>query len=240
MSMPSLPEVLGKALARDLILSVGTHKGERPLAPGQVALALEQAVLAGFSKKQIADFLQLRDTSMVSRFLGILKLPDELAVLVGWGAQASLSLSSAHELVRLSDSSVRAELAKGVVENSLTKSEVVEAVQMLLRSSRSAKEVLDLIVNKRPTIERRFIFVGLFSDPQLTEALRQVEPLVQQDLLERAVRVLCNEGQLVHVRCMPPKFVVVCSKELHDGILSLSDGPEVEITRAIFQLLKDN
>ena len=53
---------------RDLILSVGIHKTERPLSPIEVAELLEKLISSGTTKKEISKEILL-DSTMISRFL---------------------------------------------------------------------------------------------------------------------------------------------------------------------------
>ena len=68
---------LSSAEVRQLILSVGTHKSERPLSPVEVAQLMQKAVKAGENRKEIAARLLLEDSSIIGRFIRLLQLPPD-------------------------------------------------------------------------------------------------------------------------------------------------------------------
>ncbi len=70
---------------RQLLLSVGTHRGQRPLSPFEVAELFARAISKGATLAECAAAASLEGTTWVSRFLRLLKLPSTVTHLVDWG-----------------------------------------------------------------------------------------------------------------------------------------------------------
>ena len=89
-------------LMRNLILSVGTHKGKRPLSPVEVAEGFQKAEKSGMTDQELADLVQLRYPTMIGRFKRLLNLSPDLRHLVDWGSSSStISFTAASEVTRL-------------------------------------------------------------------------------------------------------------------------------------------
>ena len=157
-----LPDLSPMELGR-LRMSVGygTHKKGRPLSPIQVGKHLSDARGKGVSPADCAKALQLRGTGQIGRFLRILDLPEDLHHMIGWGSGRSvIGFSAAVEMARLKQSGDRRYVAKAVLSDSLTSKEVRQIVQLHYRSEREIHACVDEVLNMRPDIEKRFVFIG--------------------------------------------------------------------------------
>src|SRR5687768_14717497 len=86
---------------RQLIVSVGTHRGTRALSPIEVANLFERARRRGVPIQECASATGMQATQ-VSRFLALLKLPEDLQHIVAWGRGAEgIAFSAAFEITRL-------------------------------------------------------------------------------------------------------------------------------------------
>ena len=83
---------------RDLLLTVGSHRDDRPLSPEEVARSFQAALDAGSTLADLAALVHFDGTSMVSRFLRLLRLPGDVLRVVGWG-QSPRQLAS-HRLLK--------------------------------------------------------------------------------------------------------------------------------------------
>ena len=70
---------------KGLILSVGTHRAERPLSPLEVGVLVRKATQRGTDLKDIAEATQLEGTTQLSRFTKLLELPTDTHYLIDWG-----------------------------------------------------------------------------------------------------------------------------------------------------------
>src|SRR5690242_10876220 len=98
-----MPVQLEPQELRGLILSVGTHRAERPLSPLEVGILIRKATLRGSDLKEIAEVTQLEGTTQLSRFMTLLKLPQDTHHLVDWGKSAGggVGFTTAFEIARL-------------------------------------------------------------------------------------------------------------------------------------------
>ena len=147
---------------RDLILSIGTHKKNRRLSPIQVAQLLNRLYqIQGISLKEIAQELELKDSSILHRFLSLLSLPPEIQPLVNWGTSPGyLSFSVASEISRTKDSEKINVLAKDALENQRSKEEVRAIIQCNLRGGVSLKECIKTIDSTRTKVVHHYVFLG--------------------------------------------------------------------------------
>lgn len=147
---------------RDLILSIGTHKKNRRLLPIQVAKLLERLhQTQEISLKQIAQELELRDPSILRRFLALLSLPPEIQPLVNWGnSPGYLSFSVASEISRAKDLDMIKSLAKDALENQRNKEEVRAILQCHLRGGESLSNCIKKIEATRPKVIHHYVFLG--------------------------------------------------------------------------------
>ena len=139
----------------------GTHKKGRPLSPIEVGSLLQRARSAGMSLEECAGAIQLRGTGHIGRFLRILELPDDLQHLIDWGSgKGAVGFSSAVELVKLREEADQRAIAEAVLSDGLNSKEVRQIVQLRSRSGRPIATCVHEVVNMRPRIERRYVFLG--------------------------------------------------------------------------------
>ena len=176
---------------RQLILSVGTHKSERPLSPVEVAKFMRRTLDMGEKRAAIADRLHLDDSSIIGRFVRLLSLPVQVQHLIGWGSDpATVSFTAASDIARLDSPQEQSALAKVALESQLNKSEIVQVVQIRLRSGKSIESCVKAVLNQRPVIERRHVIIGELQSVQLKEKLKQMSQLERNSLPAICVRTI--------------------------------------------------
>lgn len=145
---------------RDLLLSVGTHKRTRRKAPIQVAQLLAR-LQESMSMEQIADELNMRDTSTLQKFVSLLKLPAEIHPLIIFGGgRGYLSLSVGHLVARLNDPEDIRLLTKDACEKQRTKEEVRAILQRYKRGGIDLVSAIEEIDKTRPQVNQQFLFMG--------------------------------------------------------------------------------
>lgn len=97
----------------------------KPIEQGRAYKSLMQT--HGWSTRQLAEELQIGQTSVV-RALALLDLPASIQDQV---EQGSIPATVAHEIVKLPDDALQSQVARAVVEQDLTRSEVGELVRSL-------------------------------------------------------------------------------------------------------------
>jgi hypothetical protein len=180
---------LSPAEHKGLLLSVGTHRGKRPLSPVEVAMLFKRAADAGASLRDLAELVHFDGTTMVSRFLRLLELNPEIQHLIDWGQSGStIAFSAASELSRL-DTGEQVGACTAVLENQLSSAEVKELVQLRLRSQQSLPDCIAAVLRMRPRIEKRHLLIGAVMAEGVRIRLRTMtqaerDALFQQVLLE--------------------------------------------------------
>ena len=202
---------------KNLLLSIGSHRGERRLSPLEVAAALQRGIDGGSSPSELASMLYLDDASMVARFLRLLTLSPEVRELVDWGPTTSmLPFTSASELARLPPGEDVA-LARAALEMKLSGAEIKQVVQLRIRSAKALDDCVDAIVRLRPQIERRFVFIGAVT----AELADDVSGLVQAER-DQFFRSLLAEWlpntPVLGARLTQQRFTIVGDKTLADAL----------------------
>src|SRR4051812_32508704 len=129
-----LETVLTPQERQGLLLSVGTHRGKRKFSPVEVATIFTKIIAAGGSLSDCARAARFEGTTMVARFLRLLKLPEAVRHLVDWGSTpGNIGLSSGAELARLENAAEEEEVVRGVLTYRLSGSEVRQVVQLRKR-----------------------------------------------------------------------------------------------------------
>jgi hypothetical protein len=176
---------------RDLTLSVGRGFAKnRPLSPLEVAKLFKKSIDAGATPQEAATGVRLKGTTMVSRFMKLLRLEPDIQYSVDWGAnRAGIAFSAAVEIGRLADFLDQRTLHDAALEFTLAKEELQQIIQMKDRAqSKSLDECVAAILELRPQIERRFIFVGSVTDIAIRRILANMSQVARDAILLESVR----------------------------------------------------
>ncbi|WP_146220437.1 hypothetical protein [Geodermatophilus normandii] len=174
---------------RDLILSVGTRRGDRPLSPLEVAEALA-AHSNEVGWQQALNDISL-EKSTAQRFLTLRSLDKDVAELVDWGRRpGAVSFSVAAEIARVIPEDQRI-LARAALEHSLTKEEVRQVVQLMKRRGDSVDSAVAATLQMRPSVVNVHVTLGAVSGPV---ASGQLEVMTQRQRDELLARVLAKVG----------------------------------------------
>jgi len=180
---------------RDLIVSVGTHRGARRLSPVEVAELFGKARRAGASLDECGRAAGFSSSTMVSRFLRLLTLNPRVRHVIDWGASDStIAFSAASELAKLPDDEEQLVGVDTALTHAMTSAEIKQVVQNRLRSGKPIAQALDEIVRLRPQVERRHVFVGAVTSPDVRNAVLALRQAERDALLARAVRRVVASG----------------------------------------------
>lgn len=187
MTSPMLAGLSALELGR-LRMSVGygTHKTGRPLSPVEVGALLHKARIHGASLADCADAVQLHDTGIL-RFLRILELPSDLQHLIDWGSGKDfVGFSAAVETTKLTDADDQRAVAAAILASSLNSKEVRQVTQLRQRSGRSIEKCVREVLGMRPTVVKRYVFIGSVASESVEE-LRALGQSVRDAILTAGV-----------------------------------------------------
>ena len=149
----------------------GTHRKGRPLSPIEVGTLLQRARKKGATISDCAKALRIHQTG-IARYLRILDLPSDIKHLIDWGAGTDyVGYSAAFETTRLKDVSDQRAVAAAIMAHKFTSHEVREVVQLRQRSGQSISGCIQQVIQMRPVIVRRYVFIGTIAPDQM-EGLR--------------------------------------------------------------------
>ncbi len=216
---------------RDLLMSVGTHKSQRRLSPVGVAQRFRKAIDGGESISSCANAAGLSNADMVKRFLRLLDLPPSVQMIVAWrGSDTTLPFTAASEVARL-PRRLHEPTAREALAQRLSSSEVKHVVQRIARSGRNPHAAIEEIVALRPVVERRHIFIGVFSSADLGTRIDDLEQDERDELLAAVLATLTDEP-CAAARLTPTGFVISGDDRLADAICGLGDF-ETSVSEAI-------
>jgi hypothetical protein len=220
---------------QQLLLSVGTHRTNRPLSPIEVARLFEKCLSQGASTGQCASAAHFKSASMVTRFTSLLSLDPKIQHLVDWGQSgATLAFSAAFELSRLGTED-HLPVAEAVLEHRLGSSEVRQLVQLRKRSGKPIGACIDEALAMRPRIQRRYIFIGSVREA-LRARLGAMSQAERDTLLRSALGAVSGLSDDTSVRLGTERFTLVGSERMMAG-LGAAD-PERVINDSLQRLCK--
>lgn len=229
-------EVLTPKERQGLLLSVGTHRGKRPLSPVEVAGLFAKILAAGGSLSDCARAARLEGTTIVARFLRLLKLPDSVRHLVDWGSSpGTIGFSAGSELARLEDAAEEEEVVRGVLTNRLSGSEVRQVIQLRKRSKRPVQDCLNEVVGMRPRIDKRYVYVGAVTDAALKGALASMTQRERDEFLAEAIKGVLDAKTLAVTRLGPDRFTLVGGAPFGEAMNQKKDSLEREINDALLR-----
>lgn len=219
---------------RQLLLSVGTHRGRRPLSPFEVAELFDRAISQGATLAECASAASLEGTTWVSRFLRLLKLPPTVTHLVDWGGgSGTIGLSNASEIARLENGEDEEKVIRTVLANRLNVSEVRQVVQLRKRSNRLVDACLEEVLKMRPQIEKRYLLIGAVTNAIVKERLAPMTQHQRDDVFAR-VMARYEKGLTLFVRKLGlERFTLVGDDRFGRFISDKKDILEQEINDAV-------
>ena len=220
---------------RDLLLTVGSHRDDRPMSPEEVARSFQVALDAGSTLADLAALVHFDGTSMVSRFLRLLRLPGDVLRVVGWGqSPRTITFTSASEISRIKQPADQIAMTVAALKSDLTTSEVKSIVQAKLRSDLGIAECIDAITKLRNSTVRRHVIMGAITEDDIKEALLGKSQNVRDALLASALTHLLPESHAVVGRLSSERFTLTTENEYASSLIQkLPDGMESAVTSAI-------
>jgi hypothetical protein len=220
--------------ARDLIMSVGTHHGNRILSPFEVAELFRKAITAGATPIDCAHFVSLAGSTMITKFLRLLKLTQEIRHIVDWGQTgATIAFTAAWHLADLNEFEQET-VAREILANQMKWKEVHQVIQLKKCSPQRIEECVSEVLRMRPVITRRHIFLGAVTDERVKKSLAQLKQYERDVLLQSAIKEFYGNLSNTSVKLGTERFTIV-TDELGAARLKQGEasGFEVAINRSI-------
>ena len=105
-----------------------------------------------------------------------------------------IGFSCAAELVRIGGADNQRMVANAVLEKGLSSKEVRQVGQLVVRSGRSVDVCLKEVLGMRPTIERRYVFIGSITDEHVRRALSVRSQKERDAILALGMERICLAG----------------------------------------------
>ena len=224
---------VSEAEYQGLLLSVGTHRSDRPLSPIEVAELLGKAVTAGVTRTECAQALDI-GPSQVSAFLSLLELTPEIRHIADWrgSTAASVAFSTMAEIRRLRHED-QIVAAKAALTHKLTWKEAVQLVQIALRSGKPIEECLSQVLNLRPQIITYHLFVGAVTSKEIQIWLGSLPQRDRDGLLSSALRDLTGPDYQPNGRLGISEFTIRSDHDLAKLLGLQPDDIEIAINQSL-------
>jgi len=199
--------------AQNLMLSVGTHHGARRLSPLEVAELFQKALDAKATLGDCARLVNLTPM-MVSRFLKLLRLSPSVRHLVGWGRQTgpTVAFTSGWRLGDL-DSAEQEIATEEIIANEMGKEEVRQFIQLRKRSGRRIQDCISEVLQMRPTVTRRYVFIGHVTDSATRQALSNLKQAERDVLLGAVMKELYGGMRNLSGRLGVEQFTILTDEQ---------------------------
>ena len=221
-----------------LLLSVGTHLNKRSLSPVEVAYLFAKVVDSGGSLGDCARAARFKGTTMVVRFLHLLKLPESVRHLVDWGGVAgTIGMSIGAEIARMDDDAEEELLVRDALAHRLSGSEVRQVVQLRKRTGRSLGKCVSEVVGMRPRVERRYVYIGAVTDAEMRTSLEIMTQVARDALLTSAVRRCLATKDLAVTRLGRDRFTLVGGGVFGDALKHRKNSLEAEVNAALLGVM---
>ena len=210
-----------------ILLSVGkTSRDRRPLSPVEAGQLCAKSIAAGANADEIAKACQLKDRSMVSKFLRVTGFAPEIRHLVSWGnsGDGALGFSTAAEVMKLPAVDHGA-ACTAALQHRLTRDEMRSVVQLVERSGDSLDECVVRVVRRRPVVRIRQIVLGAVMDDHLKQALGGMTQLERDDLLGDTIRQLFPSARDFTAKIGVDRFTIIGGKSIADTVAA---DPQME------------
>lgn len=231
---------LAAELRRDLILSLNTHRSQRPLSPTEVAEAIDAALKSGASFADLAGFLSFDSSSTLREIHRLLSLAPEIRPLVGWGrSRAPLTMTAASQIARLTDTGDQQAVVEAVLVHSLTSDETRQVVETNLRSARPISECAETVLRLRPRIERKHLLMGAVTSASAQDRLADLTQRRRDELLRQAVTECIGRFPAGWVGSLgPSRFTILGGGPLAETLKALPEGFEAGINRCLEAMIQ--
>jgi hypothetical protein len=225
---------------RGLILSVGTHKADRPLSPLEVGILVRQATLRGSDLKEIAKATQLEGTTQLSRFMKLLELPQDTHHLVDWGRSTGggVGFSTAFEIARLDSADDKRAAMVAAIEHGLSSAEARSLVQLRRRGAKTIADCIAATVKMRPTVEIRRVIIGAVNDPEVRTQLATKTQVERDKLITTWTHQRGLRDPKIVAKLAPDSFTIAGPDALLAPVVSAAESFEAELNTSLAQQLK--
>ena len=225
---------------QDLILSLGTHQTKRRLSPIEVARLIDVVLKTGRSFADIADLVRFGSTSTLREIHRLLAISPDIQYMIGWGkpTPSTLPMKSASQVGRLNIYQEQIATAEAILLNGLTSEESRQVVERKLHSDDSIEACIQSVLRLRPTIDRRYLFVGAITSDDLCNHLEKIDQSERNKLFLEAINACFGTWPEWSGNLGTSRFTVVGGAQLAEAINKSLIDLEQEITACLEAAVK--
>jgi len=153
-------ELTGTELG-ELMVSVGTHRHERPLSPIEVGRRIKTLIDSGKDRSFLQTILGLKGDTMINKFLQLLTLPDEFQDIIIWGKtqKNNVCFDTAYQISRLDSFDAKRTLLKEILEYSMTREEAADVIRLYKGDNFDIRSAVQTVLSRRKIIIKRELLI---------------------------------------------------------------------------------
>ena len=125
--------------------------------------------------------------TMIARFLRLLILTPEMRCHIDWGNRSHISFSVASEIARLNIPEDHEFLGNAVLKHRLVKAEVIQIIQIKDKFGRHIEQCVDEVLQIRPRVINRYLFIGTIESPELQKRLSEMTQKERDILFDNVI-----------------------------------------------------
>jgi len=204
----------------NLILSVNlkglNKKYIRPFSPFEVARCLEVLIENGVTKEEIRVMLNLRDKTMIGKYLSILDLEDDLRSIIDWGRRPGVvAVTNCFEggLVRIKPNKDRRIAFEYAMKYNLNKLECQMIRQLHRRKFGTINECAEEALKSRPKIVKNHLYLGHINDPKISKKLNELDSSKRKELFKNVLNLILPNIRILGSTLNVKAFSIVLTEK---------------------------
>jgi hypothetical protein len=226
-------------LYSDLLLSVGTHKGIRPLEPIEVAKLIDRLQKEESENyQQLSRRLGFKDVTQTKNFLNLLNLPETVHYSLGWKTTDEEKIPFTNGVIfsELENKNDMEYLVKIGIQNKIKKNEAISIVQIKKKfPKKSIEECVDEVLKIRPVVVKGYLIINTLQDDTISKLSSNAkrESIPTNNLVVHVINKLLNKGKAENAIIKGKTIFLTVDEDGYRSITNLQEQSKVRLRNLI-------
>jgi hypothetical protein len=225
----------------NLLLSVNTHKKERPLEPIEVSqLIMNLKSETNESWSEVGTRIGI-GTDQINAFRKLSVLPKQVFYAIGWGdtKDEKLAFTTAAIIADLDKESDRLTLCKIALTNRLKKEEATRVVQLKKKNDlKSIEQCVEDVLKLRPIVETGYIIVSSLQTATLEKLGSLADKMNKklENLIIDLIGKVLKKGSVTNVHLKNRIVLLTVDEEAYDSLHTIQVSKKL-LFKELFEYL---
>ena len=209
------------------------------MSPLEVARLIDALYSKGTSFRELAQLVSFGNTSTLREIHRLLALAPDIQHLVGWGkpSTSTLPMKSAQQIARLSSWPDQVAAAKATLVHEFTSEETRQLIEPRIRSQEPIDDCIDAILRLRPTIERRYLFLGAITSSRVCRHLENLTQAERDEVFRAGVNHCFGSWPQWSGKLGASRFAISGGGDFAEAVDKVPKGFEQAITQCLENFL---